>query len=53
MLPKGLKFTVNPDRIQHDEFIMATETEALRLPRAKAESLRSDIVNILYKAGPL
>ena len=50
VLAKGLNFAVSPDKIPHDEFIVATETTALSLPPAKAESLRSDIANILCKA---
>ena len=52
MRAKGLNFAISPDKIPHDEFIVATETAALSLPPTKADSLRSDIANILSKAFP-
>ena len=59
VLAKGLNFTVAPERIPHDEFIVVTELATIELikqhpnkdPRA-ADELRSEVVDILSKSHP-
>ena len=52
VLAKGLNFAVSPDKVQVDEFVVATEKACWLLPENVAEELRYEVSGILKNAKP-
>ena len=51
-LARGLGHAITPDKIPHEEFILATESACKMLPPEERPSMRAEIAGILRSAKP-
>ena len=52
ILSKGAGFAISPDKLQKDDYIVATELACSALDKGQAAALRAEVVQILDKAQP-